>query len=88
MLADLNYSNPNSVLPAYDPNQSYGFFGYRGVMCDNAIRSDNVAMLAECVERDFIDRDSRTMANETMVEHCEKKGAVKCAAMLRERGWN
>jgi hypothetical protein len=87
MLADLNYDKP-SVLEPYSPSGNYGFFGYRGAMCDRAIRADNVQALVECVEREFIDSDSTDMLGNSMVKHCERHGAVKCATMLRERGWN
>jgi hypothetical protein len=72
-----------SLLPPNE-GQKYGFFGYSGAMCDRAIRADNAPMLEECVERGFVDADSRMLGGGTVLEYCEKV-APMCAAMLKGR---
>ena len=72
-----------SLLPEQIPNQQYGFFGYKGAMCDRAIRLDNAPMLRECVDRGFIDLASEMLGGGTVLDHC-RKVAPKCAAMLEE----
>lgn len=76
-----------SLLPEERPD-GYGFaFGYAGYCTDVAIKTDNPAMLAECIERGFIDETSTMLDNTTIAGQCEKRGWAKCAAMLSERGW-
>lgn len=70
-----------SLLPEQIPDQQYGFFGYKGAMCDRAISRDNPDMLKECVERDFIDANSEMLQGGTVLDYC-RKVAPKCAAML------
>lgn len=66
------------------PYFGYGFFGYRGAMCDRAIRADNADMLAECLERDFFDPDSELVTFKTVRQFC-KEIAPRCFAMLEEK---
>jgi hypothetical protein len=73
-----------SLLPPEDSQKQWGMFGYRGAMCDRAIRSDNAAMLAECLERDFFDPDDEMLSFMTVRQFC-KKTAPNCYAMLQER---
>ena len=70
-----------SLLPTQDENENYGFFGYRGAMCDRAIRTDNPKMLAECIEKGFVDATSEVLGAGTVLDYC-RKIAPKCAAML------
>lgn len=72
-----------SLLPTPDPKKNFGIFGYAGLCCDLAIKSDNAPMLSECIDRGFVDIDTR-MVNGTVLEYCEKK-APRCAALLKER---
>ena len=71
-----------SLLPP-ETNQGYGFFGYKGAMCDRAIRSDNAPMLAECLEREFFDPDDEMLSLKTVRQFC-KEAAPKCYAMLEK----
>lgn len=64
----------------------WGLFGYEGTMCERAISVDRVDMIVECFERGWINPNSTTMMGETIPEFCDKKGASKCAAKLRELG--
>jgi hypothetical protein len=63
---------------------NYGFFGYRGWVCDQAIRTDNPAMLAECIERDYVGADDEILTFKTVRQFC-KEIAPKCYAMLQEK---
>jgi hypothetical protein len=57
-------------------------FGYRGEMCDRAIKADNAAMLKECLERDFFVPDDEMLSFKTVRQWCEKT-APRCFAMLQ-----
>jgi hypothetical protein len=70
-----------SLLPEQIEGQVYGFFGYKGNMCDRAIKGDNAPMLRECVERGFVDADSEMLNGLTVLAYY-KKVAPKCAEML------
>lgn len=73
-----------TLLPPYKETQNYGFFGYRGTMCDLAIGSDNAPMLMECIDREFIDENSVTLMNVKVIDHCERV-APKCWEAWMER---
>ncbi len=62
----------------------WGIFGYRGAMCDRAIRSDNAPMLAECLEREFFGPDDEMLTFKTVRQYCKEK-APACYEMLQER---
>lgn len=64
----------------------WGLFGYEGTMCDLLISLDRPDMAAEAFERGWINPNSETLMGETIPVHCDRKGAVKCAAKLRELG--
>jgi hypothetical protein len=61
---------PPSLLPPYNPTQTYGNMGYRGAMCDRAIRADNAPMLKECVKHDFIDQNSEMFDGKMILQFC------------------
>lgn len=63
------------------------YFGYAGWVTEMAMRADDAAMLAECIERDFIDADSTMLNSLSILGYCDQRKRVKCAAMLRKRGW-
>lgn len=71
----------DSLLPDPSSNNSWGMFGYRGAMCDRAIRSDNAPMLQECLERDFFDPDEEMLNFKTVRNYC-KEVAPACFEML------
>jgi hypothetical protein len=73
-----------SVLPDPASRNVWGWFGYVGTVCDNAIRADNAAMLAECLARDFFDPDGEMLNFKTVRQVC-KETAPACYAMLNER---
>jgi hypothetical protein len=72
---------PASLLP--DPGQSnnWGMFGYRGAMCDRAIKADNAPMLKECLDRGFFDPDDQMLSFKTVRAYC-KEVAPRCFEML------
>lgn len=72
-----------SLLPE-DDGRNWGIFGYRGAMCDRAIKADNAPMLAECLERDFFNPDDEMLTFKTVRQFC-KQVAPNCYAMLEER---
>lgn len=76
-------SEKKSLLPP-DDGRGWGFFGYRGAMCDRAIKADNAPMLAECLERDFFDPDAEMLNFKTVRQFC-KEVAPRCYAMLEKR---
>lgn len=67
--------------------RTWGFFTYAGAMVDLAFSQDSEAMIAECVEREFIDADSVTLDGARMVKQARRKGALKVAHKLIELGW-
>lgn len=72
-----------SLLPEHTENTSWGMWGYSGACVDRSIRQDNPEMLSECIDRGYVDIDTR-MVNGTVLEWCDLR-APKCAAVLRER---
>ena len=77
-----------SVLPEYNPKGNYGYFGYQGVCCDMSIRSNSVPKVQECIERGFMNKDTRTLDGYGMVKYARKYGAEDVAAKLVSLGWD
>ena len=71
-----------SLLPPFDPTITYGFFGYKGAMCDRAIRADNADMLKECIEQGWIDAKTEVLGFGTALDFCKARGFTKCAELL------
>ena len=76
-----------SHLPEYTPNGHYGYFGYPGACCDIAIRSNNVAAVKECLEREFMGKDTRTLDGYGMVKYARRYGAEAVAKHLVAAGF-
>jgi len=62
-----------SLLPPYVPGNTYGNLGYRGAMCDRAIRADNAPMLKECIKREFIDERCEMLDGKTILQFCAQE---------------
>jgi hypothetical protein len=73
-----------SLIPAYDPKTSYGFFGYPGMFCHLAVKSDDAEMAEECWTRGWMDINCRMLVG-TLAEECERR-APKVGERLRRLG--
>lgn len=76
-------SKTMTTLPAYKPEEKYGMWGYSGFCCDLAIRRDDPALMNECINRGFIDADTRMVFGSVM-DHCQRH-APRCFALLTSR---
>ena len=77
-----------SALPEFNPTGHYGYFGYQGACCDSAIRANRVDMLEECIERGYINKESKTLDGLGMVKYARKFGSEEIANRLIELGWD
>lgn len=75
------------TLPEKQSGTKYGLFGYEGAMADAAVRTDNAENLIECIRRGYIDKDTKTVFDHSMIEHCRLFGAVECEKALIKLGW-
>jgi hypothetical protein len=76
-----------SLFPPKEQSKSWGWWGYEGYCCDAAIRSDNVAMVKEAVERGWMVPETETLDGLKMVKYARKYGAKKVAVALVKLGW-
>lgn len=67
--------------------RTYGYFGYEGACCDHAIRSDNIEMVKEIIERGWITKETETLDGLRMVKYARKYGAEEVAKFLVLKGW-
>lgn len=66
----------------YREDGGYGFFGYPGAMADRAIRRDDATAIKKMLEYGWINKDTKTMDNLTMVQYCDRQNAKKCAKLF------
>jgi hypothetical protein len=71
------------TLPAFKADEKYGMWGYSGFCCDLAIRRDDPALMNECINRGYIDVDTRMVFGSVM-DHCQRH-APRCWSLLMSR---
>jgi hypothetical protein len=77
-------SQMSYVLPDPASRSGWGFFGYWGAMCDQAIRADNAPMLEELLNRGVFKPDDEMLSFKTVRQFC-KEIAPNCYAMLQAK---
>lgn len=73
--------------PEYNSTGSYGFFGYEGTLIDSALGRDDPKGLRQMFDYGWLDLNTETLDQLSMIEVAEKKRATKCAAMLKSIGF-
>ena len=70
-----------------DNGKAYGFFGYQGQMIHMAINSDREDMMAEALERKWINQSTKTLANDSLRKFCREHKAPRCDEFLAAQGF-
>lgn len=65
----------------------YGFFGYKGWVCDRAIYRDDPTWLQECIDRGYIDSTSILLGGQTVRAFCEDQRKTRCSKLLSDLDW-
>lgn len=71
-----------SLFEEFDPSKAYGGYwpsgstehAYRAVMVERAIRTDDVAMLDECIRRGWLTPECLAFDNTHVVDYCDRRG--------------
>lgn len=80
-------TTPPAPLPAFTFGRPQGIFGWEGACVDVAITADSVEGMQWAIDTGVVDHTTQTFFEKTLLQQCEERGAVKCAALLKKLGF-
>jgi hypothetical protein len=78
---------PAPLVPFNPEHPNHGFFGFDGVCADRAISQDAPKALKWLIDQGLISDKFAPLGSTSLLNHCRRRGSVKCADMLQKIGF-